>query len=67
MIQPNGVLVIVEYDTDIPNRPWVPYPLGFNALKKLLDEQGWGKATKIAEQPSLFRRANIYSAWARVG
>jgi len=41
----NGYFLIVEYDTDIANR-WVPYPAGFNSLKKFFAEFGYA-ATKL--------------------
>jgi hypothetical protein len=60
-LQPNGRLIIVEYNTDTSN-PWVPYPVSFLSLKKLVQAAGFVSATKLAEEPSIFNRASIYSA-----
>lgn len=53
--------VIVEYDTDVPNR-WVPYPLSFANLQQLFKQSGYTTIQRLHEQPSLYGRANIYSA-----
>lgn len=60
-LQPNGRLMVVEYNTDKPN-PWVPHPVSFLSLKKSIQAAGFAYAAKLDEEPSLFNRANIYSA-----
>ena len=61
MIKPNGRLLLVEYDSVISN-PWVPYPIDFASLTKLMKAAGFSSVEKLAEQPSQFRQGNIYSA-----
>ena len=56
----DGRLIIVEYDTDIPNR-WVPYPISFSSLQKLFSPLGFG-IEKIAEHKSIYNRAGMYAA-----
>lgn len=56
--------MIVEYDTDIPNR-WVPYPVSFVSLKKLFHQSGYFSVTRLNEKRSLFQRGNLYSAIIR--
>ena len=56
-----GSFIIVEYDMDNSN-PWVPYPLSFNSLKKFFEKFRYTSITKLNEHPSMYRRANIYSA-----
>lgn len=60
-LQPGGRVMVVEYDTDNPN-PWVPHPVSFLSLKKLIQAAGFESTTKLDEEPSLFNRATIYSA-----
>ncbi len=60
-LKPNGVFLIVEYDTKIPN-PWVPFPINFNSLKIFFEKAGYSSVAKINELPSVYRRSNIYSA-----
>jgi len=60
-INPNGLFLIVEYDTNTPN-PWVPFPVSYVLLEKLFNEAGYKTVQKIHEAPSAYGRANIYSA-----
>ena len=60
----NGCFLIVEYDTEVPS-PWVPYPINFSSLKKLLNNAGYPSVTKINERPSAFNKGNLYSAMIR--
>jgi ubiquinone/menaquinone biosynthesis C-methylase UbiE len=55
------VFLIVEYDTDKPNR-WVPYPLSFQSLEKLFTKLGYTRIEKLHEIKSLYNSGKIYSA-----
>jgi Methyltransferase domain len=55
-------LLIVEYDGREPNQ-WVPYPLGFSALRSLLLQRGFTGVAKVGSRPSRFGGV-IYSAFA---
>jgi hypothetical protein len=55
-------LLIVEYDNR-PRSPWIPYPLGFAALRSLLLEQGFTRVDKVGSRPSRFG-GEMYSAFA---
>jgi trans-aconitate methyltransferase len=57
----HGFFLIVEYDMDTAN-PWVPFPVSFHSLKQLFEKLPDGSLHKIHERPSLYNRANIYSA-----
>ncbi len=61
MLKPQGRLVIVEYDTLAANT-WVPYPIDFKSLTKLMSEAGFSSVIKLDEEPSRFRHGSIYSA-----
>ena len=61
MLKPQGRLVIVEYDTLAANT-WVPYPIDFKSLTKLMGEAGFSSVIKLGEEPSRFRQGSIYSA-----
>jgi len=60
-LKPEGSLLIVEYDTDVPNN-WVPYPVSFDSLRKLVGPTGFGVPRRLETIPSLYNRASIYSA-----
>lgn len=57
----SGKLLLVEYDLTHGNQ-WVPYPLPFEKLPQLAASIGFSKVIKLSERPSLYNRANIYSA-----
>ncbi len=59
-----GYFLLVEYDTNIPN-PWVPYPIRYASLPDLFGPLGYPLVGKLQEKPSLFGRANLYSALIR--
>jgi ubiquinone/menaquinone biosynthesis C-methylase UbiE len=52
--------LLVEYDTSSAN-PWVPFPLPFSELKKLIDDVGLTSIEKIGERNSLYGE-KMYSA-----
>jgi trans-aconitate methyltransferase len=54
-----GVLLFVEYDTDVANR-WVPYPVSRRTLETLFD--GWGEVRLLGTRPSAFRQVSMYGA-----
>jgi len=62
----SGVIFLVEYDTDMPNR-WVPYPLRFDDLEKLFSDHGFSSIERLHSMPSIYQRAGLYSALVRKG
>jgi len=65
MLKPNGRLLIVEYDTDSPNR-WVPFPVSFISLEKWAKSAGFNNVKRLKERPSIYQRATMYSALMEV-
>jgi ubiquinone/menaquinone biosynthesis C-methylase UbiE len=55
-----GYFLIVEYNTNIPNR-WVPYPISFESAVKLFSGLGCN-VEKTGEQDSVYNRAGMYGA-----
>ncbi len=55
----NGVLILVEYDTNHGN-PWVPHPISYDTLCELISDQY--SIEKIGEASSRYQRSGIYSA-----
>lgn len=60
-LQPDGRLVIVEYEMDRGNT-WVPYPVSFNKLKEIAASCGFSFVKKMKEVPSVYDGRMIYSA-----
>ena len=63
MFADNRRLLIVEYDMDQPNR-WVPYPVSYQTLHKLLGAVGYTFIEKIHALPSRYNASEIYSVIA---
>ncbi len=60
-LKASGIIIIIEYDTDKSNH-WVPFPISFQSLKSLFESCGFTWIKKLNEHPSIYRRANMYSA-----
>ena len=63
MFDGNRRLLIVEYDMDQANR-WVPYPLSYQSIQKLLKSSGYSHIEKIHAVPSRYNSSEIYSVIA---
>jgi trans-aconitate methyltransferase len=63
-LEGEACFLLIEYDMNTSNQ-WVPYPLGFAALKELFLDSGFSFVEKLQEQTSLFGRANLYSSIVR--
>jgi ubiquinone/menaquinone biosynthesis C-methylase UbiE len=59
-LKSNGMLLLVEYNTDSGN-PWVPYPLSFESFRALALRAGFSEPRLLARHPSRFL-GEIYSA-----
>jgi ubiquinone/menaquinone biosynthesis C-methylase UbiE len=61
-LKPQGVLLLVEYNTDAGN-VWVPHPLSFETFRALARRVGFGEPRLLATAPSRFLR-EFYAAVA---
>lgn len=52
--------LIVEYDTDEPNR-WVPHPVSRKKLASLFRDAGYSSMAMLGSRPSVYRRAALYA------
>ena len=59
-IKKGGVLLLVEYDTDKPNR-WVPYPVSRTQSKPLFANAGYTSFTELGRMPSAYHNGNLYA------
>ena len=60
-MKPRGRFLIVEYDTDEPNR-WMPHPVSRKKLASLFRDGGYSSIAVLGSRPSVFRRAALYAA-----
>ncbi|MBV8253689.1 MAG: methyltransferase domain-containing protein [Chitinophaga sp.] len=63
-MEPTAIFIIVEYETDQAN-PWVPYPIPFQALTRLMQQVGFGQSIYLGDRPSVFRSGKMYAATFR--
>jgi len=61
-----GTFILIEYDTDRPNEPWVPNPVSFKKFKTLCEEAGLTEPIEIGRKKSIYSDGEIYSAVVRV-
>lgn len=61
ILQPGGRIIIVEYDTDVPNQ-WVPWPISCKNLQQFLIKNGLGSLQKMAAENSVYQSGGMYSA-----
>jgi SAM-dependent methyltransferase len=54
-------LLLVEYDTDVPNA-WVPHPLSRTSAPATLAAAGLTTIVDLGKRPSRYRRGGIYAA-----
>jgi SAM-dependent methyltransferase len=60
-LKKTGMLLVVEYDSNVPVGNWVPYPVDFLNLKILFMRAGFRTVEKLGEYPSVYGR-KMYSA-----
>ena len=60
-MKPRHRFLLVEYDTETAN-PWVPYPLGQQALASLFAAAGYPSSRVLGARDSRYQSAGLYSA-----
>ena len=59
-LQPEGQLIVVEYDAETGNR-WVPYPMSYTAFQELARAAGFTEPRLLGMRPSRWL-APLYAA-----
>jgi SAM-dependent methyltransferase len=60
-VNPEHRFLIVEYDTDAPNR-WVPYPVSARTLGPLFAGAGYSSVEVLGRRRSIYHRSPLYAA-----
>lgn len=60
-----GALLFVEYDSDVPLPPWVPYPVSFLFSTTLLSANGFSAPQRLGSRPSAYGHGDLYAAFAQ--
>lgn len=67
ILNPAGRVLLVEYDTDAPLPPWVPYPVSRRRAQELLQAAGFRHIRTLAMRASLYGRRRLYSMVGSIG
>ncbi len=63
-LKPGGTFILIEYDTDRANPPWVPYPISWAKFQALAPQVGLQTPERIHQVSSRYGYEYIYSAMA---
>ncbi len=63
-LKEGGRFLLVEYNSDRPNPPWVPYPISYGKWEKLGAELGLEGVEKLGSLPSRYGYQGIYASIA---
>ncbi|MGB3078068.1 MAG: class I SAM-dependent methyltransferase [Saprospiraceae bacterium] len=59
--KPGGTFIVIEYDTDKPNPPWVPNPVSFNRFRELCKHAGLKEPVVIGRRHSIYQDGEMYA------
>ena len=59
-LKPGGTFILIEYDTDKPNRPWVPNPISFKKFKELCEGVGLREPMLMGRKKSIYQDGEMY-------
>ena len=62
LLKPTGVFLLVEYETEHPRPPWIPYPISFDRFSGIADQVGLGIPERIGMTSSRYGHDPIYAA-----
>ena len=61
LCKPSAHFIIVEYDTLSAGR-WIPFPLPFSVLRKIVEQTTTGKIHRLGNMKSKYNSSDIYAA-----
>ena len=61
-LKTEGTFILIEYDTNTPNNPWVPNPVSFERFKVLCEKVGLQEPVTIGTKKSIYRDGEMYIA-----
>ena len=59
-LKPGGTFLLIEYDTDKPNPPWVPNPVSLKRFKELCKNVGLKDPVEIGRRKSIYQDGEMY-------
>jgi ubiquinone/menaquinone biosynthesis C-methylase UbiE len=61
-LKPGGTFILIEYDAEKPNEPWVPNPISFSLFKSLCQKVGLNEPIEIGRKKSIYSDGELYVA-----
>lgn len=61
-LKPGGTFILIEYETDKPNPPWVPNPIPFQSFFDLCNPAGLNDPRIIGTHQSIYSDGHMYVA-----
>lgn len=65
-LKTDGTFVLIEYDTDRPNEPWVPNPVSLKKFQGLCKMVGLTDPVEIGRRNSIYNDGEIYAVSAQL-
>jgi ubiquinone/menaquinone biosynthesis C-methylase UbiE len=64
-LKPDGIFILIEYDTERSNEPWVPNPVSLNKFRALCKISRLSEPVEIGRKKSIYGDGEIYSVVCR--
>ncbi|TAE44769.1 MAG: class I SAM-dependent methyltransferase [Bacteroidetes bacterium] len=66
-LKKGGLFILIEYDTDRPNPPWVPYPVSLKRFRALAEALGLSAPELLGRRASVYGSEEIYGVVCKSG
>jgi len=60
-LRDEGIFILIEYDTQVPNEPWVPNPVSLHLFHNLCMKVGLTDPELIGERESIYQDGRMYA------
>lgn len=61
-LKSEGTFILIEYDSDKPNPPWVPNPVSLKTFRELCKKAGLKEPMEIGRKKSIYQDGEMYIA-----
>ncbi len=65
-LKPNGTFILIEYDTEKSNEPWVPNPVSLKKFKVLCRQLKLQEPKEIGRKKSVYNDGEIYAVSTKI-
>ncbi len=60
-LKPEGTFLLIEYDTEKPNPPWVPNPISLHTFRVMCKQMGLKDPVEIGRRQSIYQDGEMYA------